>query len=158
MWINTAAATREGNQLSTCNPSGLQQRHLSSAPASQHQLHSTVCSQNEGTPCEGLLSPTSTKLHGSRGATIAKFIPGGSYLAVDISGGVIYSNGKEEDCELYRRHLREGAHYIRGHPWRRQLLATATRRNTTVPTTSSREAPILSNASLVASTIARNEE
>ena len=28
VWINTAAASGEGNQLSTCNPSGLQQHHL----------------------------------------------------------------------------------------------------------------------------------
>ena len=59
VWINTAAATGEGNQLSTCNPSGLQQRHLSSAGSSQHQLHSTACSQNERTPCEGLQTQTS---------------------------------------------------------------------------------------------------
>ena len=37
-------------------------------------------------------------------------------------------------------------------------VATATRRTTTVPTTSSREAPILLKASLVVSTIARTKE
>ena len=36
------------------------QRHLSSAAASQHQPHSTNCSQNEQTSCEGLQAPTST--------------------------------------------------------------------------------------------------
>ena len=77
VWINTAAANGKGYQLSTCNPSGLQQRHLSSAAASQHQVHSSICSQNEGTSCEGLLAPTSTRKVTysttlARGATITK--------------------------------------------------------------------------------------
>ena len=59
VWINTAAATEEAYRLSMCNPCEPHQRHLSSAAASQHQLHSTACSQNELTPCEGLRTQTS---------------------------------------------------------------------------------------------------
>ena len=34
------------------------------------------------------------------GAYIIEGIPSGSYCTVDISGGVIYSDGNEEDCNF----------------------------------------------------------
>ena len=109
VWINTAAATGEGNQLSTCNPSGLQQRHLSSAGSSQHQLHSSLSSQGDRTsfrrsPCLSLYKPSDWVPIISKASLVEKYctvviFEEGANIIEGISGGDNFTDGNEqEDC------------------------------------------------------------
>ena len=68
---------RQGYQLPRATLVGYSKATSTSAVASQHPTHSTNCSQNERTSCEGLRAPTSTSqvtkaTTASRGVTISK--------------------------------------------------------------------------------------
>ena len=94
--------TGKGFQLSGWRhaTSVLHQRHLSSAAASQHQLHSTTGSQSERTSCEGL------RAH----ASLCPSIPS-NYIFED---GGYFIDDNFEDCYYNVDHFKSGCYFNDG--------------------------------------------